>query len=178
ARLVALAKDAKRCLLDNGNVPQLPSLSEPDTAEMETFLEEMLLICPLLGLSIFEKPRDVPPTQTILYLRSKGAEARGYDAPEGFVVLAGSQAIAQHVASIHRYMLTLRNSLVEQGVLVRDGDFLRLAQNYTFESPSTAAGVMMGRTANGRIEWKDEHGTTLKEIQARSIGEDASEASG
>jgi hypothetical protein len=31
-------------VLDNGNVPQLPSLSESDTAEMEGFLEEMLLI--------------------------------------------------------------------------------------------------------------------------------------
>jgi hypothetical protein len=39
ARLTALARDAKRCLLDNGNVPQLPSLSEADTAEMEGFLE-------------------------------------------------------------------------------------------------------------------------------------------
>src|SRR5205823_2267164 len=53
ARLITLARDAKRCILENGNVPQLPSLSEPDTAEMEGFLEEMLLVYPLLGVGVF-----------------------------------------------------------------------------------------------------------------------------
>jgi hypothetical protein len=38
ARLVALAAQAKRCTLDNGNVPQLPSLSESDAADAERFL--------------------------------------------------------------------------------------------------------------------------------------------
>ena len=33
--LVALANEAKRCELDNGNVPQLPSLSEADAADAE-----------------------------------------------------------------------------------------------------------------------------------------------
>ncbi|MEZ6020345.1 MAG: DUF4357 domain-containing protein [Planctomycetota bacterium] len=26
---------------------------------------------------------------------------------------------------------------------------------------------MLGRSANGRVEWKDEHGRSLKEIQRR-----------
>ena len=49
ARLIALAAQAKRCTLDNGNVPQLPSLSESDAADAEGFRAEMLLCFPLLG---------------------------------------------------------------------------------------------------------------------------------
>jgi hypothetical protein len=43
ARLIALATEAKRCVLDNGNVPALPSLSEADAADAEGFLAEALL---------------------------------------------------------------------------------------------------------------------------------------
>ena len=38
-------------------------------------------------------------------------------------------------------------------------------------SPSNAAMVLLGRTANGRIEWKTAAGVTLKEMQAASIEE-------
>lgn len=169
ARLVERARDAKRCQLENGNVPQLPSLSEADIAEMEGFLDEMLLIFPVLGLSLFEKPE---PTKTVArryYLRARGIEAEGYEAPGGFVVLAGSQVAADTVPSIHQYMLTLRNALRDRGVIREDGTALSLSQDYTFDSPSTAAGVLMGRTANGRVEWKDSSGRTLKENQSAVI---------
>ena len=42
SRLIGLAQEAKRCQLDNANTPQLPSLSESDTATIEAFLGEML----------------------------------------------------------------------------------------------------------------------------------------
>jgi Domain of unknown function (DUF4357) len=173
ARLAALARDAKRCVLDNGNVPQLPSLSEPDAAEMEGFLEEMLLIFPVLGLNVFERPlpRQVPRTK--LYLSARGITAEGYEDAEGFVVLAGSQVTKDTVPSAHRYLVTLRQSLVERGIIVPDGEALKLAQDYTFDSPSTAAGVLLGCSSNGREVWKDEEGRTLKELQTSAVDEEA-----
>ena len=39
--------------------------------------------------------------------------------------------------------------------------------DYVFTSPSTAAAVELGRSANGRIEWKDAQVRTLKELQAQ-----------
>ena len=51
---------------------------------------------------------------------------------------------------------------------------LRLTQDYVFSSPSTAAMVLLGRTANGRVEWKRSDGTTLKEMQDSAI--DSSES--
>ena len=38
SRLITLASEAKRCALDNGNAPGLPSLSEADAAETDGFL--------------------------------------------------------------------------------------------------------------------------------------------
>ncbi|MEI6234140.1 MAG: DUF4357 domain-containing protein [Planctomycetota bacterium] len=66
-------------------------------------------------------------------------------------------------------MLTLRKALIEKGILAERNGKLTLTQDYCFDSPSTAAGVMLGRTANGRIEWKDEQGTTLRDLQAATV---------
>jgi hypothetical protein len=41
----------------------------------------------------------------------------------------------------------------------------------SFSSPSTAAAVVLGRSANGRVEWKAADGRTLKEIQEAEAGQ-------
>lgn len=165
AKLVALASEAKRAELDNGNVPQLPSLSEADTADAEGFLHNLLLCLPVVGVSLFEKAKVDAALSRDLFLKAKGIEARGVDSSEGFIVRAQSQAVKEETASIHSYLSDLRRSLVAQHVLEVSGSGYRLTQDYTFNSPSTAAGVLLGRAANGRSEWKDVSGRTLKQIQ-------------
>jgi hypothetical protein len=82
------------------------------------------------------------------------------------VVIVGSESPKEHVDSTHDFVVALRKRLVEQGILNDLGDRLRLVQDYAFSSPSTAIAVMMARTANGRIEWKDDQGRPLKELQS------------
>lgn len=55
ARLMHLARDAKRANLDNWNNPELPKLSADELTSVESFLEHILSVCPVLGLSVFEK---------------------------------------------------------------------------------------------------------------------------
>jgi hypothetical protein len=68
-----------------------------------------------------------------------------------------------------QWLLNIRQSLIEQGILIEDGEQLVLTQDYAFDSPSSAAGVLLGRAANGRTEWKNAHGETLKEIQTQVV---------
>jgi hypothetical protein len=170
ARLVALAGEAKRAELDNGNVPQMPALSAADAADAEGFLVDMLLCLPVVGVNLFDKAKAGGASSRDLFLKAKGIEARGVDGSEGFVVRAGSQAVKDEVASIHAYLADLRKSLLTQGVLEPAGAGYRVTQDYTFNSPSTAAGVLLGRSSNGRVEWKDANGRTLKEIQEAEAG--------
>jgi len=58
-------------------------------------------------------------------------------------------------------------------VLALHGDHYRFTQNYDLSSPSTAAGVVLGRTANGRIEWRDATGKQLNKIQEAEAGQSA-----
>ena len=171
ASLIALANEAKRCELDNGNVPQLPALSEADAADAEGFLDDVLLCLPVVGINFFEKAKAPKAKGRDLMLKSKGIEARGTDSPEGFVVRAGSTAVKSAAPSIQAFLVELRQALEDKGVLTDVGNVFRLAQDYSFNSPSTAAGVLLGRSANGRTEWKDKKGHSLKEIQEQEAEE-------
>ena len=165
AKLVRLATEAKRCELDNANVPQIPSLSDADAADAELYLADMLLCLPIVGVSFFEEPEAQSAVSRDLFLSSKGIRARGYEDAGGFVVRAGSQVVKEEVASIHAYLASLRKDLLAQGILEDDGAIYRLVKPYVFSSPSTASGVLLGRSSNGRIEWKDADGRSLKDIQ-------------
>jgi hypothetical protein len=57
SQLTSLARQAGRCQLENGNNPQLPTLSHADVVEAEAFLDEVRLLCPFLGLTVFESSR-------------------------------------------------------------------------------------------------------------------------
>ena len=165
SRLLELAKDAKQCKFDNSKTSLPPTLSESEKADVESFLLDMLSIFPLLGLSVFEKTETKKKPHDSFYIESKGIKATGYEDPKGFVVCSGSQLVKDEQRTIHNYMSTQRKDLLEQGVVEEKGGHYVFTQDQVFGSPSTAAGVILGRTANGRIEWKSKNGKTLKEIQ-------------
>lgn len=177
ANLVRLAKAAKRLPLDNANTPAEPTLSEADRADMLVFLENMLGMLPVLGVHAFEQaPAAAAAAVTLLQCKGKGAVASGYESSQGFVVKAGSQAVADTVPSMQQHvrgMYELRQELIANGVLApasdAPADGYSFTQDYVFSSPSTAAAVVLGRSANGRIEWKDGQGQTLKALQEREL---------
>ena len=172
AHLLQRAKAARRMTLDNANQPTEPTLSEADRADMQVFLDNMLGMLPVLGIHAFEQASSVAATKknALLTCKGKGVSANGYEATQGFVVKAGSQATGETVPSMQQHvrgMYDLRQELINNGVLEADNGNFKFAQDYAFNSPSTAAAVVLGRSANGRIEWKDVSGKTLKELQER-----------
>jgi hypothetical protein len=169
SRLIELAAQAKRCVLDNGNMPALPSLSEADTADAEGFLSEMLLCFPVLGLSVLTMAAPMQRADDLLFISAKGIKAEGVETHDGFLVRCGSGAVKREVPSCHAYLKQLRAALISNGVLKPSGDGYAFAQDYVFPSPSTAAGIVQGRSANGRVDWKTKDGRTLKDLQSAQV---------
>lgn len=171
ANLIRLAKAAKRLPLDNANSPTEPSLSEADGADMQVFLQNMLGMLPVMGVHAFEQVAPASAgSVTLMYCKGKGVTASGYETSQGFVVKMGSHAVAETVPSMQQHVrgtYDLRQELIKNGVLALEPDGYHFAQDYVFSSPSTAADVVLGRSANGRIEWKDAQGHTLKDLQSR-----------
>ena len=171
SRLIQLAIEAKQCRLENGNSPRPPSLSLADKAQADAYLSDMMLCLPVLGVDFFQKPEGRRPDTKDLFIDAKGVRAAGYEGASGFVVRAGSQAAKQETRSIHRYMANRRRALVGQQILVDRGNFYEFSADYAFTSPSTAAGVVLGKASNGRTAWKDARGRTLKELQEQRLSE-------
>jgi hypothetical protein len=168
-RLIALATDAKRCTLQNGNIPNAPSLSESELAFAETFLDEVLLCFPIVGLNIFEKPMLKTQVRQHFVLTNKGVHAEGYESTDGFVVKKGSTAVVETVPSAHAFSVSLRQELQKSGILKqRNAQFLEFTEDYEFSSPSTAAAVLVGASINGRDFWKNPEGISLKELQTKA----------
>lgn len=175
SRLIALARAAKRMPLDNANQPAEPSLSEADRADMEVFLGHMLGMLPVLGVHAFEQAPKAPAAKAgpVLTCKGRGVQATGYEASQGFVVRAGSQAVKDAAPNAMKRpgASSLRGDLLANGVLVVDGQILRFTQDYVFSSASAASGMVLGGSTNGRLSWKDANGRTLKEIQEAEAGQ-------
>lgn len=156
-RCYLLAKEADRYYIENSTIPADASLTEAEQAEMEEFLYNICLINNVLGHKVLEplvveESSDAEPTIQILHIQAaRGANAKGMQTNEGFVVLKGSQVADTVTRSCPKQICTLRQKLIENGIIDANRTF---TENRVFSSPSTAAGVVMGRSANGLTEWR------------------------
>ena len=168
-RLHDLAKGANRYKVDNTIIPTQSSISESDRAEMEEFIEYIKMLVNTLGHKVFDEKREykTKQKQDLFFIRApRGADGKGEQTSEGFVVLKGSKAAGSTVTSLTSNFVTLRQKLIDDGVLVNKGEYLEFPDDYIFSSPSTAASIVLGRNANGLTEWKLKAGTTLKEFES------------
>ena len=168
-RLHDIAKSANRYKVENTVTPTQSSISESDTAEMEEYIEHVKMLVSTLGHKVFEEKREVKPKkdQNIFYIKAaRGADAQGERTSDGFVVYKGSIASDSTTSSMANSSLRLRQALIDNGDLqLVEGNYV-FTEDYIFSSPTTAAVIVMGRNANGLVEWKLADGRTLKEYEA------------
>ncbi|MCP5352873.1 MAG: GIY-YIG nuclease family protein [Chromatiales bacterium] len=174
SRLHELAVKAGRFQIENGNTPTKSSISESDQAEMEEFIEYVRMLINTLNFRVFEPlirdGGDINDSSDDLFLKgARGANARGKRTTDGFVVFKDSEMATSTVPSFPRGFDTLRKELLGGESIAPDGEKFVLRQDVLFSSPSAAAAVVMGRSANGLLEWKSASGKTLKEIESSEI---------
>lgn len=168
-RLHEIAKSANRYSVENSIIPTQSSISESDKAEMEEFIEYIKMLVNTLGHKVFEEKREFRPQQKqdLFYIKAaRGADGIGEPTSDGFVVFKQSKAAATIVNSMSSNMISYRKNLIDEGVLVDKVDYFEFSDDYIFSSPSTAAGIVMGRNANGLSEWKNKDGKSLKEFES------------
>ena len=169
-RLIELAKLAGRASLTNSQATT-SKLPESDRADMEIFLEKIEQLLPALGVEVLV-PIAAPPESKeearLLFCEISGLKASGHLTPNGMVVLAQSEAVPalRPSATDYPWVINAREQLLKDGVLVPVEGHLVFTKNHEFSSPSAAAAVIHGGTANGRTAWKDASGQTLKQLES------------
>ncbi len=104
-KLIEQAREAGRAQLVNSQSSGA-RLPESDRADLETYLEKVNQLLPVLGIELLvptavkaEAGRDIQ----ILLCEIKGLQAKGHLTPNGFLVLAGSQAVLAERPSAQKY---------------------------------------------------------------------------
>jgi len=166
---IAEATKAGRYSLENGNTGSQPYTPAPLQADCHEIHETAATLLATLGQPIFE-PLANAPTATgvreLFYCKGSGADGVGEYTNEGFVVLKGSRGRLENVPSIQGTSNErLRNQLVTEGILAAQNGSLVFTRDHLFSSPSMAAMAVMGRSANGWVEWKATNGQTLDELK-------------
>lgn len=171
SRLYEIATQAKRYNIENSVSPTQSSISEPDKAEMEEFIENIKMLVNTLGHKLFDEKREIKPQQKQdnFYIKAaRGADGQGVQTSEGFVVFKGSKVAVETVKSFPTNFVKIRNKLIDENILLHKGEYYEVMEDYLFSSPSTAAAIVMGRNANGPEEWKQKDGTTLKDFESNN----------
>lgn len=167
-KLYERAKATNRYFVVNGNIPPMPSISEPDRAEMDEYISNLMMMVNTLGHKLFEEIKDnaeIHENDIFFIEAARGAKANGIQTQEGFVVLNGSKIATDYVNSYSERSIAKRNELIQsEKVTVINGEFI-VMEDLLFTSPSAAANIVMGRSANGLTEWKNKFGRSLKELQ-------------
>lgn len=190
ARLIEIARNVNKIELDNENTPSRPSLSEAAQANMEAFLDHILMILPALRIDFLltqarkksskarqgNQEKEKPRFELITKKHDLKAVARLEDGE--FIVEKCSSARGKWTekGSEETPYAKLTRDLLQQGILKINGDKAIFTQDYAFKSPSASAAVVNGRSANGTIEWKiSGSGKTYKEWEAEILKAEAGE---
>lgn len=178
SRLYEMAVKAGRYELENDVTPTRSAISESDTAELEEFMAYVKVLLSSLGFKPFEPlvKSGLPDAAAgqvaeieCLHLSGRDVKATGQRVADGFVVFAGSQVTSHTVPSLPKGVVNLRSELIDAGVIVEERGRFRFAKDYLFGSPSGAAVVILGRSANGLEKWKNASGKSLKELEENMV---------
>ena len=170
ARLIELATAAKRVSLDNQVSPQVKRLSEAQASDMESFVDRLQTVLPVLGVNAI---RTRPVRPAVVAVADESPEfslvqkKTGVDAcaqvlnGSEFTMLAGSRVIAQWTGEgkaettrrAYAGYRAMHEALIADGSIEIQGSVGVLTRDVPFNSPSTAGAVALGRSCHGRREW-------------------------
>ncbi len=102
------------------------------------------------------QPRQTEKAEGILVCegKRKRVHALGRYGPDCFWVLKGLTAILSETKTMPLSAKKNRDNLKKEGILRVVGNFYEFTSDSRFNSSSAAAGVVLARSANGKIEWK------------------------
>lgn len=162
-----LANRIGRYKTGNDTGSKKPSIPESREHDLLDNFDTIKILLATLGYPIFEELIKKDQTSSAFLLSGEGVLAKGELTDEGFVILKGSQVKIANTLSCPSYIVNMKNELIQANVLVLNKEVYEFSVDYIFNSPSTSAGIVLGRTVNGWKKWKNKEGKTLDEIKRK-----------
>ena len=172
--------------LVNGNRPPGDSLESMDRVNARAFLEEILMLLPVLGSRVLEQsverpkapPEDIsgvvtssPEGAPLFRHTQPGVRAQMVVDPDGmYRILAGSRLVAgdfSKKAKLAKSTLASREKLITNGVLVASADgTLFLNEDVRLRSANALCTFVVGNMHDVRRSWVTKDGLTLADYES------------
>ena len=162
-----VATKANRYVLENGNSPSKPHISESVEADLYDNFETMQILSSTLGYPVFDEIKKLKKKEVII-CRGKNAYAEGEYTEDGIIIFAGSKCNLIETKSAGSWIMSMRSDLRKNGVLIEKEGGLVFKKDHVFSSLSASAAVILARRANGWFEWKYKDGKTLDEVKRQN----------
>ena len=170
-RFCAMANNAHRYIVKNGNEPTQGNVTEEKESELEEFIEYVKIIMGVLGHKVFEPlvttesaegiTGSIEDAHTTFFIRKRGANARAIQTAEGFIVLSGSILSKDAVPSCPDSAINARkkyNHVIDEN--------MTLLKDIPFKTPSGASSFVLLRSSNGNVDWTTEQGITFGKFES------------
>ena len=177
SKLIEKLKASKNAgIVEDNNLKQesIPTLDVFDTKTSEDYLDQIISLCRVMDLNIFDKvnlPQEIIANTNERFVIKREGKIIGTivlgrsENANKFILLKGSflyskikpgQAFRSHNAL---------DQLVKLGLVSEKGELL---EDYSFDNPSKPGALVRGSTSNGWVDWvRESDGTTLNDVIER-----------
>jgi len=169
--LINEAKVAWRYKIKNWNWWNNWLIQEYRIPDMIEFINDLKILLESLGFKLFKKlvdNKELENEDNIYYLTARWSNAKWVYTNEWFIVLKWSRWPKTLVDSMIKnkwYAFRNRPKLMEKWIIKEDGDEIVFQEDYLFKSPSWASDIIVWRSTNWWLLWKNKKWITLDEIE-------------
>lgn len=167
-RLYSIIKTADSYILWNKNKPTKSKISKPAEDSMESAIDKIKLVIPVLGYSPFNKKKhrskrlgenlSEVDDKKVFYINKRGLEAKCIlDSNGEYVLLPGSQISTNVGTSFKESLKEKRSELRKKGDIIDN----IIQRDISFTSSSSLAAFVVGYSINGKSVLKTKDGRTL-----------------
>lgn len=159
-----ISDETKRYTIKNGNTPKSSPLSLEDKIRADETYEHIKDICNIFGYKVFDSyisEEEEKSDDNLFFIHRGIIDARGRLTDEGFVVLKGSKVAHSFTTSTTQCFKDSGKRLRDQKVIAND----EFTKDWLFGSPSGASVIVLGHNSNGRNDWKNKDGLSIKDLE-------------
>ncbi|MCB2295921.1 DUF4357 domain-containing protein [Clostridium algoriphilum] len=121
-------------------------------------------------IKIWKSPKidvDGSVSDNIFYCQGVRGQGKGNLIDDKFIILKGSRASKFLSDSIKVSNSNIIEKLIKNAILKEEEEFYTFIADYTVNSPSAAAKLILGRSANGWTEWRTYEGDVLDSFREK-----------
>ncbi|NDK09413.1 GIY-YIG nuclease family protein [Candidatus Gracilibacteria bacterium] len=164
--IISQAKQNSDMSLMNLNIGNNTNIRNFRKSDLDQYTDEIKFILNILGSNFLEKTREKKiSNDDFFYIDSKETKGKLILDEKGYIVVSGSFGKDNQKPSMTKSYITLKNELIEKGIIQKFDGKLMFTKDYIFTSASAPAQILLGYSVSGPQKWKSKDGVTLGDYE-------------